>query len=81
MSQSLNLQENESDKLADFLGHDICVHRQYYGLPYGTLQLAKMSKVLLAVEKGTLSQYEGQVLKDIEIDPEGKYVCILLQFY
>lgn len=81
MSQVLNLQENESDQLADFLGHDIRVHRQYYRLPQGTLQLAKMSKVLLAVEKGTLSQYKGQALDDIEIDPEGMDVCILVQLY
>ncbi|XP_074530856.1 uncharacterized protein LOC141793879 [Halichoeres trimaculatus] len=75
MSQVLNLQENESDQLADFLGHDIRVHRQYYRLPQGTLQLAKMSKVLLAVEKGTLSQYKGQALDDIEINPEEKVDC------
>lgn len=56
MSQLLNLQENEADQLADFLGHDICMHRQCYLLPQGTLQLAKMSKVLLAMGNGTLSQ-------------------------
>ncbi|KAI3376803.1 hypothetical protein L3Q82_000089 [Scortum barcoo] len=55
-----------------FLGHDIRVHRQYYHLPQETLQLTKMSKVLLAVEKGRLSQYKGQSLDNIEIDPEEK---------
>ncbi|XP_077388776.1 uncharacterized protein LOC144026107 isoform X2 [Festucalex cinctus] len=72
MSQVLNLQENEADQLADFLGHDIRVHRQYYRLPQGTLQLAKMSKMLLAVEQGTLSQYKGQTLDDVQIDPQEK---------
>lgn len=43
MSKVLNLEENEADQLADFLGHDIRVHREYYRLPEGTLQLAKMS--------------------------------------
>lgn len=81
MSQVLNLQENEADQLADFLGHDICVHRQYYRLPQGTLQLAKMSKMLLAVEKGTLSQYKGQILDDIEIDPEGMDTCVYISVY
>ena len=74
MSQVLNLQENEADQLADFLGHDIRVHREYYRLPQGTLQLAKMSKVLLAMETGTLSQYKGQSRDDIAIDPEGMYI-------
>lgn len=32
MSQVLNLQENEADQLANFLGHDIHVHRHYYRL-------------------------------------------------
>ena len=64
--------------IADILGHDIRVHRQYYLLPQGTLQLAKLSKLLLAVEKGTLSQYNGQTLDDIEIDPEGMDTCIYI---
>ena len=71
MSQVLNLEENESDQLADFLGHDIRIHRQFYRLPQGTLQLARMSKVLLAMERGAVSQFKGMTLDDIEIDPEG----------
>ncbi|XP_048015236.1 uncharacterized protein LOC125247794 isoform X1 [Megalobrama amblycephala] len=41
----------------------------YYRLPEGTLQLTKMSKVLMAMEKGTLSDFKGKKLDDIEIDP------------
>ncbi|XP_067243701.1 uncharacterized protein [Chanodichthys erythropterus] len=41
----------------------------YYRLPEGTLQLAKMSKVLMAMEKGTLSDFKGKKLDNIEIDP------------
>ena len=74
MSHVLNLQENEADQLADFLGHEIRVHRQYFHLHQGTLQLAKMSQVRLAMEKGTLSQFKGQTLEEIEIDPEGMSV-------
>ncbi|KAL0967831.1 hypothetical protein UPYG_G00257770 [Umbra pygmaea] len=70
MSKVLNLEENEVDQLADFLGHDIRIHREYYRLPEGTLQLAKMSKVLMAMEKGTLSDFKGKKLDDIEINPE-----------
>lgn len=76
MSQVLNLEENESDQLADFLGHDIRIHWQYYRLPQGTLQLARMSKVLLAKERGTVSQYKGMTLDDIESDPEDLYIRI-----
>lgn len=72
MSKVLNLKDNEMDNLADFLGHDIRVHRQYYRLPEGTLQLAKISKVLMAMEQGRLSEFKGKSLDEINIDPQGK---------
>lgn len=72
MSKILNLKDNEMDDFADFLGHDIRVHRQYYRLPEGTLQLAKISKVLMALEQGKLSKFKGKNLDQINIDPEGK---------
>ncbi|XP_027866475.1 uncharacterized protein LOC114148944 isoform X2 [Xiphophorus couchianus] len=72
MSKVLNLKDNEMDDLADFLGHDIRVHRQYYRLPEGTLQLAKISKVLLALERGQLSHFKGRNLDEISIDPQEK---------
>ncbi|XP_051980679.1 uncharacterized protein LOC127641950, partial [Xyrauchen texanus] len=42
-------------------------------LTEGTLQLAKMSKVLLAMEKGTLSDFKGKTLDEIEIDPNEQF--------
>ncbi|KAK1885095.1 Leucine--tRNA ligase cytoplasmic [Dissostichus eleginoides] len=53
------------------LGHDIRVHREFYRLPESTLQLAKVSKLLIAMEKGRLSDLQGKGLDDIEINPEG----------
>ena len=72
MSKVLNLKDNEMDDLADFLGHDIRVHRRYYRLPEGTLQLAKISKILMALERGQLSEFKGKNLDQINIDPQGK---------
>ncbi|XP_051239267.1 uncharacterized protein LOC127353763 isoform X2 [Dicentrarchus labrax] len=69
LSKVLNLKDNEMDTLANFLGHDIRVHRQYYRLPEGTLELAKVSKVLIALEQGRLSDYKGMSLDQIQIDP------------
>ncbi|XP_052002363.1 uncharacterized protein LOC127657553 [Xyrauchen texanus] len=68
----LNLSNTELDQLADFLGHDIRVHSQFYRLPEGTLQLAKMSKILLALEKGRLADFKGRSLDEINIYPEAK---------
>ncbi|KAK7901918.1 hypothetical protein WMY93_018687 [Mugilogobius chulae] len=74
MSKVLNLKDNEMDDLANFMGHDIRVHREYYRLPEGTLQLAKVSKVLMALEKGQLSHFKGKNLDEIHIDPEEKMI-------
>lgn len=62
------------DTLANFLGHDIRVHREYYRLPEGTLQLAKVSKILIAMEQGRLSDYKGMNMDQIQIDPNGKNI-------
>ncbi|KAI3355954.1 hypothetical protein L3Q82_004240 [Scortum barcoo] len=68
LSQVLNLKNHELDQVADFLGHDIRVHREYYRLPEATTQLAKISKLLLAMEKGSLTNLQGKTLEEIEIE-------------
>lgn len=64
--QLLALKDNEMDVVADFLGHDIRVHRQFYRLPEGTLQLAKVSKIFMALERGDLQKFHGKSLDEIE---------------
>lgn len=75
LSQILNLKNHELDQVANFLGHDIRVHREYYRLPEATTQLAKISKLLIAMEKGSLKSLQGKTLEEIEI--EGKVVLRL----
>ncbi|XP_070411622.1 uncharacterized protein [Nothobranchius furzeri] len=70
LSQVLNLKNHELDQVADFLGHDIRVHREYYRLPEATTQLAKISKLLIALDKGALSDLQGKTLEEIEIEDE-----------
>jgi len=48
LSTVLNMTDMAMDQLANFLGHDIRIHREFYRLPDETLQLAKISKVLVA---------------------------------
>ena len=66
VSQILNLKENELDILAKFLGLDIRIHRDYYRLPNDHLQVAKVSRILLAIEKGTLHNFKGQILDEMD---------------
>ena len=79
MSQLLNLRDNELDILAKFLGHDIRVHREFYRLPQNTLEIARVGKLLMAMNEGNLDKYTGKSLD--EINPlESEYralaVCI-----
>lgn len=68
VSQILNLKNNELDQLANFLGHDIRVHRDFYRLPEATIEMAKITKLLLAMEKGTLAKFQGKSLDEIELE-------------
>lgn len=72
LCQIMNLKKNEMDQLAKFMGHDIRVHREYYRLSENTLQLAKMSKLLMAIEQGS-SSYKGKSLDEIDLNLEGWY--------
>lgn len=64
VSQLLNLQTHELDQLASFMGHDIEVHREFYRLPEETLQMAKVSRILFALQGG-MGKYKGKSLDDI----------------
>lgn len=77
LSNVLNLKDTELDQLAGYLGHDIRVHRQYYRLPEGTLQLAKVSKILMALESGRLGEFAGKSLDEIDISPNGIWVHLV----
>ncbi|KAG7501391.1 zinc finger MYM-type protein 4-like [Solea senegalensis] len=68
--QILNLENDELDHLAKLLGHDIRTDRGYYRLPKGAVELAKIAKLLLAMEKGSLERYKGNSLDEIEIQDE-----------
>ncbi|XP_070550411.1 uncharacterized protein [Ptychodera flava] len=70
VSQFLNLNNNELDILADFLGHNINIHREYYRLPQATLQVCKISKLLLSLEQGDPNTciFKGKSLDEIGTD-------------
>lgn len=57
VSQLFCLKNHELDILANFLGHDIRVHREYYRLPDDTLQMTKVARLLLAMEKGNTESF------------------------
>ena len=74
MSQMLSLKRHELDLLANFLGHDIRIHREFYRLPEETLQMAKVSKLLLAMERGETTTLQGRNFDDISVNVAGEII-------
>ena len=68
ITQVLSLKEQEIDWLARHLGHDIRTHREYYRLHESTIEIAKVSKLLLAVDSGKAGELIGKSLDEIDID-------------
>ncbi|XP_073701194.1 uncharacterized protein [Garra rufa] len=53
LCQLLDLTEQELEQVARFMGHDIRVHCDFYRQTDKTFQIAKISKLLFAMEQGT----------------------------
>lgn len=68
--QILNLENDELEHLRELLGHEIQTERVYYRSPEAAVELAKISKLLLAKEKGSLERFKGNTLEEVEIEGE-----------
>ena len=73
MTQVLNIDVRDQDMLADFMGHDIRVHRSFYRMPLDIIEKAKVSQVLMAVNMGQGHTYQGKTLADIDVNTRSKY--------
>lgn len=68
VSQVISLDKEELEWIADHLGHSIEVHRDFYRLQESTLEMCKVSKLLMAVENGSIHKLVGKKLSDIELE-------------
>jgi hypothetical protein len=68
LSQLFSMSDNDVEQLATFMGHTQNIHRQVYRLPDDVYQTAKISKLLLLMEKGEAAQFKGKTLDEINID-------------
>ncbi|EDO44066.1 predicted protein [Nematostella vectensis] len=66
VSQFGALTQTDIDWLARHLGHDVHVHHEFYRLHESTAELAKVSKLLIAVDEGRISHLKGTVSSDEE---------------
>lgn len=72
LCQLLDLSEQELEQVARFMGHDIRVHRDFYRQTDKTFQIAIISKLLFAIEKGT-GTLKGKNLSTINLSVSGMY--------
>ncbi|XP_054863262.1 uncharacterized protein LOC111580683 isoform X2 [Amphiprion ocellaris] len=71
LCQLLDLSEQELEQVARFMGHDIRVHRDFYRQTDKTFQIAKISKLLFAMEQGTAT-LSGRNLDTLDPSACGK---------
>lgn len=81
VSQILDLKTNELEWLAGHMGHDLQVHKEYYRLQDHTIELAKVSKLLLALDEGNGKDLIGKKLSDITLQGKGcSGACLIRTF-
>lgn len=62
--QLMDLQDNEIGQVALFMGHTEKTHREYYRF-CAILMIAKVSKILLKLEKGEIIKYKDKRMDEI----------------
>ena len=75
LCQLLDLDNQELEQVARFMGHDIRVHCDYYRQTDKTFQVAKIGKLLFAMEHGAGS-LKGKNLKTLDSVVFGMYIYI-----
>ncbi|XP_022109705.1 uncharacterized protein LOC110989543 isoform X2 [Acanthaster planci] len=76
-SQILVLKEHQLETLANFMGHDLPVHREYYQLPDTVQRVTKLSRLFVSLERGSLPSQWGKSLDDLHINGDSFLVLLL----
>ena len=61
------MKENDVQEVARHMGHELAVHRKFYRLQDDVIELAKISKLLIAVENGRTHHFKGMSLDDLDL--------------
>lgn len=62
------MSKKDLEQLARHMGHELSVHKEFYRLQEDVVELAKISKLLLTVERGEAHQFAGMSVEDIRLD-------------
>ena len=68
VTQIVCLDKEELEWVADHLGHNIEIHREFYRLQENVLEMSKVSKLLMTIESGSVHKVAGKRLSDISLE-------------
>ena len=66
--QILNIGEAELNWVVKHLGHSLNVHHTHYRNLSGTIERAKVAKLLILADSGSVGQYVGKNLQEIDLE-------------
>lgn len=67
MLQVINLTGGELEWMCNHLGHEVSIDKEHYRRHPGVIELAKVSRVLIAIDQGELGQFSGKSLDEITV--------------
>ncbi len=76
VAQVLSLKSHHLEWVAGHLGHNVNIHKDFYRVQENTIELCKVSKLLIAIDCGQMGEWAGKTLDEIEV--EGNYFMIYL---
>ena len=75
----LELNQHELEWLSNHIGHELEIHKEVYRLHESTLEASKVSKLLLALEEGSVVNLKGKTLSEISESGKCLYLTFVLQ--
>jgi hypothetical protein len=67
ISQLVDMDENEMEWLANHLGHNVNIHKDFYRMQSSTLEMAVIGNLLIAVDEGRARNFRVKNLWDITL--------------
>lgn len=66
MAQLIELEPHEQEWVANHLGHELNIHKSVYRQHTSTIELAKVGRLLIAIDQGRASEYYGKTLDQVK---------------
>ena len=67
VSQLVDMNESEMGWLANHMGHNIQIHKDFYRLPQTMIEMAVVGNLLMAVDEGRAHLFKGKNPREINV--------------